>query len=218
MLLWIIIIISLAFAWLGFKKGFFVMFAMLFNLMFAIFISVLSTRALMQLSSGYEKSGYYAAITVFLLFVLIFGVLQFFAYYYILKNREDYFPKIFDKAAATAMGFLCGYIICCLIVLMFCIMPCSRRGKIDWFCTQDNMIKISVPGVRKVCNFLGWYSLHCFEGDSEREIINLLKLSEAPTEGTITLPYLEAVENAVQESTQPESQNSAADTDQLETQ
>lgn len=199
------IIISLLFAWLGFKKGFFVMFATLFNLMFSVFIAVLSTRALMRLSSGYETSGYYAAATLFLMSVLIFGVLQFFACYYVLKNREDYFPKIFDKAGATVLGFLCGYIICCLLVLMVCVMPCSQCGKADWFCTRKNMEKLSIPGIRKVCNFLGWYSLHCFEGDSEREISQLLELSETTDEVGTVFPYIEAVENAVQDPMQSES-------------
>lgn len=198
MLLWIMITVSLLFAWLGFKKGLFVMFATLFNLMFSIFISILSARVLLNLSSGYEHSGYYAAATIFLLFLLLFGVLEFFGYFYILKHRDDYFPVIFDKVAAPVFGFLCGYVICCLVVLLFCIMPCSRSGKMDRFCTYETMARLSTPGIRKVCNFLGWYSLHCFDGNSEREIDYLLELGENdwPDEGQPENPYIEAIEQA----------------------
>ncbi len=178
MLLWVMIIISLLFTWLGIKKGFFVMFATLFNLMFAIFISVLSTQKLMHFSSGYETSGYYAAAMVFLLFILVFGALQVFACFCILQDRDEYFPRILNKVGSAIIGFLCGYIICCLLVLIFCVTPYSTRGQVDWLSTRDNMEKLSVPGVQKVCNFLGWYSLHCFDGNSEKAIDHLLTLGE----------------------------------------
>ena len=92
------------------------------------------------------------------------------------------------------MGFLCGYVICSLIILAVCVMPCSMHGRIDWLCTRDNMQKMSVPGVRKVCNFLGWYSLHCFDGDSEREIDYLLTLEDdAEADQTPESPTLDTI-------------------------
>lgn len=178
MLLWLVILISLSTAWLGYKKGFYVMFATLFNLMFAMFAAVLSTRLLMGLSSGYERSGYYAAATMMLMFVLLFGLLEILAVFYFFQNRDDYFPMLLDKIGSVVFGFLCGYVACSFVILAICIMPCSIHGKVDWLCTRDNMQKLSVPGVRKVCNFLGWYSLHCFDGDSERELGYLLSLEE----------------------------------------
>ena len=178
MLVWIMIIISLLFAWMGFKKGFMLMFAMLFNLMFAVFIAVLSTPKLLTYSSGYEDSGYYAAASVFLMFVLIFGLLQIFSWYYFLRDTDDLFPKLLDKVGAVLTGFICGYVVSSLLVLSVCIMPCSARMKIGWLCTRDSMCELSRPAVRKVCNFLAWYSLHCFRGDSEEAIDKLLALHE----------------------------------------
>jgi len=178
MFLWITIIISVLFAYLGYRKGFFVMFATLFNLMFAIFIAVLSTPKLLSFSPGYESSGYYAAASVFLLFLLVFGVLEFFACFYFLRDCEGCFPVLFDKIGAVIFGFFSGYVICCLIMLAFCIMPCSTTQDVEKFCDRDNLKELSVPGVRKVCNFLAWYSLHCFEGDSEESINYLLMLCD----------------------------------------
>ena len=178
MFLWIMIIISVLTAYLGYKKGLFVMFATLFNLMFAIFIGVLSTPKLMSLSAGYENSGYYAAASVLLLFVLIFGVLQFFACFYFLRDREDLFPKLLDKAGAMIFGFLCGYVVCCVLMLSFCIMPCSNKAQESHIFSREQLEQLSVPGVDKVCNFLAWYSLHCFDGNSEKAIAHLLSLGE----------------------------------------
>lgn len=178
MLFWIIILISLGFAYLGFKKGFFVMFATLFNLMFAVFISVLSTPLVLRMSPGFERHGYYAAGSLILLFILIFGLLQTFAWFYFLRSRDEYFPMLFDKVGAVILGFLCGYVICAVLVMMICILPCSVKGKMNWLCPRDKMKSLSRPGVIRVCNFLAEYSLECFDGDSEESVDHLLELDK----------------------------------------
>ncbi len=185
MFLWLMIIVGAICAVLGYKKGFFVMFATLFNLMFAIFVAVLSTPRLLSMNAGYEHSGYYAGISILLLFALVFGVLQFFAYFYFMRDSEGLFPKLFDKAGAAIVGFLCGYIICGLLFLSFSVMPCSVNADSIHFCRREQFIRISEPPVQKVCDFLGWYSLHCFEGDSKETIDYLLTLAEKkPPENT----------------------------------
>jgi uncharacterized membrane protein required for colicin V production len=187
MLLWLMILVSVLFAYVGHQKGFFVMFATLFNLMFAIFIAVLSTPKLMSFSAGYERSGYYAAMSVFLLCVLVFGVLEFFACLYFLRDCEGLFPKLFDKIGAVIFGFLSGYILCCLVFFVFCVMPCSAERHVEKVCARDRLEELSVPCVRKVCNFLAWYSLHCFEGNSEKAITYLLTLDEKDSSQDNTL-------------------------------
>lgn len=185
MFLWLMIMVGVLFAFLGYKKGFFVMFATLFNLMFAIFVAVLSTPKLLSMNTGYEDSGYYAGASILLLFILIFSVLQFFAYFYFLRDSDDLFPKLFDKAGAVILGFLCGYIICGLVFLTFAVMPCSVRAGASDLCRREQFIRIARPPVQKVCEFLGWYSLHCFEGDTEETIDYLLTLAEEkPLEDT----------------------------------
>lgn len=180
MFLWIIIIVSIVFAWIGYKKGLFVMFATLFNLMFATFIAVLSTPKLLSMSTGYESSGYYAAAGVVLLFILVFGLLQLTAWFYFLRDAEGLFPKLVDKAGAVILGALSGYVICCLLFLTICVMPCSVGNPDDPLAGRSQMQALSVPGVERVCNFLGWYSLHCFEGNSEKAVAHLLALAERP--------------------------------------
>lgn len=190
MLVWLIILVSLMFAFVGFKKGLYVMFTTLFNLMFAVFISVLSVPFLLSFSHGFEHSGYYAAASIFLMFVLIFGLLQTFAWLFFLQHREDYFPMLFDKVGSIILGSLCGYVLCVLLILVFCVTPCSTQGKADWLCPREKMQKLAVPGVAKVCNFLGDYSLHCFDGNSEQEIDYLLTLDESVEEEKDDPPLL----------------------------
>ena len=185
MLAWLIIVVCLIFAFIGLKKGLYVMFATVFNLLFAVFIAVLSTLTLLSYSPEYERHGYYASMGVFLLFCLVFGLLQMFAWFYFLRHRDDYFPKILDHVGGFLIGAVCGYIVSTLLILILCIMPCSIQGKVDWLCARDKMQALSAPGVRKTCDFLAWYSLECFDGESEEAINKLLELTELQEEEPI---------------------------------
>ena len=183
MLACLIVIVSSIFAFVGYKKGFYVMFATLFNLMFAIFISVLSTRFLLNCLQGFEHSGYYAAGSIISIFVLIFGLLQTLAWIFFFRYREDYFPVLFDKVGSVILGFLCGYVLCVLLILALCVTPCSKEGKVNWLCDHEKMQRQGKTGVVKVCKFLAEYSLQCFIGDkAEQEIDFLLKLDKTVEE------------------------------------
>ena len=120
-----------------------------------------------------------------MLFCLIFGLLQMFAWFYFLRHRDDYFPKILDRVGGFLVGGVCGYILSTLLILILCIMPYSVQGKVDWLCSRDKMQALSVPGVRKTCNFLAWYSLECFDGNAERAIEELLHITDPPKEDQI---------------------------------
>lgn len=185
MLPWLTIAICLGTAFIGLKKGLYITFTVLFNLLFAVFISILSTLTLLSYSPEYERHGYYASLAVFLLFCLVFGLLQVFAWFYFLRYHDDYFPQIIDRVGGFLVGGVCGYIIITLLILILCIMPFSAKGKVDWLCTRDKMCAVAVPGVTKACNFLAWYSLECFDGESEKQINKLLGLSESQEEEPI---------------------------------
>lgn len=213
MVVWVVILASLAAAYLGLRKGLLFMFATLFNLMFAIFIAVLSTPLLLTTSPGMETSGYYAAGCVLAMFVLIFGILEGFGWFFFLRDSEDYFPKLLDKVGGVGVGFLCGYTLSCMLLLALCIMPCSR-GQIDRLCTRDNLCKVSVPGVEKACNFLGWYSLHCFDGNVEHAIEHLLTLNDPKEEEVVPVLLPKEMTVPVRSSNPTEAAPAAASSEQ----
>lgn len=184
MIVWILILICLAAVYLGFRRGFFFMFATLFHMMFALFIAVLSAPRMIAMSPGYESNGYYAGACVLGLFLLLFIVLEGFGWFFFLRDREELFPVMLEKAGGVVFGFLCGYVFASTVLISLCIMPCSR-GKMDWLCTRENLQKLCTPGVFRACNFLGWYSLECFDGDVERAVDSLLSLNDPREEEVI---------------------------------
>ena len=180
MLFWLLLIVSGMFAWLGVKKGFYAMFATLFCLMFAVYIGVLATPRIVGLSEGLERDTYYAAGCLFGMTLLIFILLWAVAFFYFLRDRDDYFPKMIEQVGGGLFGFLFGYILTSLLMVMISIMPFSRNESLPGFCRREAVLRFSVPAVVKTCNFIAGYSLECFYGDSEKAVEFFLTLGDEP--------------------------------------
>lgn len=181
MIFWLFILIGGLCAWLGVRKGFYAMFATLFCLMFAVYIGVLAAPKIMAMSEGLEKDPGYAAGCVFGMTLLIFGLLWSVAWFYFLRDIDDYFPKLFDRIGGGALGFLFGYVLVGLCLLLVCILPFSQGDNLPALISRDSMIRLSVPAVAKACNFVAFYSLECFYGNVENTLMFLLSLAETPT-------------------------------------
>ena len=178
MIFWICLIIGGLFAWLGLKKGLYCMVAAVFNLMVGIYVSVLAAPVILSMSPEYSDSGYYAAITIFVLTAFIFAALQTFAWFYFLRDAEDYFPKLIDQLAGIAGGFFLGYFLVGLVFLLITIMPFSR-GSIPSFLPQrEKMQSFASASVVRACNFIGWYSLECFDGQPESAVNYLVDIKD----------------------------------------
>ena len=176
MLFWLLLIVSGAFAWLGVKKGLYKMFATMFCLMFAVYIGVLAAPRIIRLSHGLEQDPYYAAGCVFGISASVFILLWMIAWFFFLRDGEDFFPPMLERIGGGVCGFLFGYILTGMMMLLICIMPFSRTDRLPVFCGRDAMIRFSVPPVVKACNFIGEYSLECFDGNAESIVDFLLSM------------------------------------------
>ena len=177
MLFWLCLVIGILFGWLGLKKGLYVAIAMLFNLMIGVYVSVLATLRILYMNPEYGQSGYYAAMTMFFLSIIIFGVLQLIAWFYFLHDIEEYFPKLIEQLGGAICGFLFGYLLLSMAVLSICIMPFSRQ-KIPLVPQREKMIEFSRSPVIKVCDFIGFYSLEYFDGQPDVVIEALLSIEQ----------------------------------------
>lgn len=177
MIFWLFILVGGLCSWLGVSKGFYAMFATLFCLMFAVYIGVLAAPKIMAMSEGLEKDPGYAAGCVFGMTLLIFGLLWSVARFYFLRDTDDYFPKLFDRIGGGTLGFLFGYLLVGVAVLLICIMPFSQGDSLPAFLGRESMMRFAVPAVVRACNFVAFYSLECFYGDVENTVAFLLSLT-----------------------------------------
>lgn len=174
MLLAGILMVGLVFAWIGIQKGLYAMIATLFCLMFAVYIGVLASPKIIQLSHGAQQGPWYAAGCVLGTTLVVFVLLWIIAFFYFLYKREDYFSERVDKIGGGVCGFFFGYILGGLLLLLACMTPAMEYEHLPQFCRRDTAMRYAVPPVTASCNFIAKYSLECFYGDTEKAVDFLL--------------------------------------------
>ena len=181
MLIWMILLVGVVFAVLGLRLGVFTMFTVVFNLLLAIYLSIMSTPLIVRSTPDLEM-GYYAAFSMLLMAIFLFVLLQGFAWYFFLRGSDVLFPNLFDKLAGASLGFVTGYGVLTIIILTFCIMPISRMDYAGGFLPVQAMDQFSADSASKICNFMAACSLEHLGGAAEETTEYLISLAEEKSE------------------------------------
>ena len=180
MLFWLCLLMGCLFGWLCFKKGLFVAITMLFNLMIGIYVGVLAAPRILNMNPEYGQSSYYAAGTIFFLAIIIFAVLQLIAWFYLLNDTLEYFPKLIDQLGGAFCGFLFGYFLLGLMTFSVCVMPFTKTKMPGYLPKRESMVRFASAPVIRICNFIGAFSLQYFDGQPEAIVDTLLAVTPEP--------------------------------------
>lgn len=173
MIFWCMVFIGLLFGWMGFKKGVFVFWTTLLNLMIAVYVAVMAAPVIIHLNPEYKDTGYYEAACVFLTGGLIFAALQSFAIAVIFPDSENMFPAAVDRAGGAITGFLTGYSMTAFLLLIFCITPLSWQGTLDAVAKRDTLLNLSSKSMVRICGIIESYSLECLDAEPQAIIDRL---------------------------------------------
>lgn len=164
MLYCIAILIGLLMAVFGAKKGFYTMWATVFNILVSIYLGVMLTPFVIGLITKKEVSTYYCAASIAGLALIVFVILQCVLIFIFLQKYKILFPNIMDTYGAGILGFISGYLICAFVIFVISLMPLNRNTFEARFLNSDALLKVGGPPVIKVCDFIGEVSLQCSEG------------------------------------------------------
>jgi len=179
MLFWIYLILCGLAAYVGVRKGLYVLLGTLFNLLVAVYVSVLAGPLVISLNPELGESGYSAAACVFGMGAAIFCVLQLIAYCFFFRNSEEIFPNLLDKIGGGALGFAFGAAALSFLLMLVCMMPFSRTGWFSSICPRDRAAACAGSIVVKSCHFIAEYSLECFEQEPQEAVELLLETGAA---------------------------------------
>jgi len=187
MIFWCMVFIGVLFGWMGFKKGVFVFWTTLLNLMIAVYVAVMAAPVIIQISPEYKDTGYYEAACVFLTGGLLFAALQSFAIAVIFPDSENMFPAAVDKIGGAIAGFLTGYSMTAFLLLVFCIMPFSRQGYLDAVAKRDTILNLSSKSMVRICRIIESYSLEWLDVEPQA-IIDRLSAAGQPKDNRSPTP------------------------------
>lgn len=172
------ILLGGAFAYIGLKKKFFVMWSMLFNLLVSIFLGVMFLPLISRLTPDIGENGYFLSLCMFVLTALFFFTLHIIVKMYVIASNSGVFPVIFDRVGAGILGFLFGYIVCCFVFFVLSVMPIAKHPFITNVFGKEGFGALSSRPVKKMCRFAGSASLQCYPDKSDTVIDWLITVSQ----------------------------------------
>jgi hypothetical protein len=172
------ILIAAVFACVGLKKKFFVMWAMVFNLIISIYLSVMLVHAIGKATPDIGESGYFLASCLIALAALFYAIFHVIVKFYIIGNNVIEFSVLFDRIGAPVLGFLFGYLACCFILFALGIMPIAKHEFITNVLGDKTLASIASPPVKRACAFTGYATLQCYPVKSGEIIDWLMTVSD----------------------------------------
>ena len=173
MIILVAIVVGVVFAVVGIRKGFFSTWAILFNILISIYLSIMITPVLVDRILFLGRTSYHVAGCVVVVGIVFFAILHTIASSFLTETFEVSFPKLFNSAAAAILGFLTGYLLLNFVLFAICITPVSQQPIMKIFCGDDALGSVTMPAVRGACNFVNKVSLQRYE-DGPKKAAELL--------------------------------------------
>lgn len=138
MIFWAGILISLAIAAVASKKGLYESWAILFNVIISVYLSITLSGVLIELLS-LDNSRTASAIVMLAAALVCFGILYGLAYIIFLSQFEVKFPKIIDLAGGGFLGFLAAFLAWSLIIFVILTSPLGKKKPFSSLITASDV-------------------------------------------------------------------------------
>jgi len=129
------IIFGLVFAWFAAGHGFYAMWAVLVNVVIAMYVAIMLTPMAVEIILGEDASPYAHAGFIGGITAVVFVILHTLAITFLTGTFEVSLPKIFNNIGAGLLGFITGMILWGLVCFILLVMPVRK----DYFGAEFNL-------------------------------------------------------------------------------
>ena len=152
MILFLTILTGSVVAVIGMKKGFLPMWAMLFNVLLSIYLSVMLTPTIIGNLDKLADNPYYCLFSMLTVAMLSFVITQML----IARSLRGIFiatlPRIFNGIGAGVLGFMVGYFVSNFILFLICITPLSNQPIVKNYIGKERLSQVVNATMVSVCN------------------------------------------------------------------
>ena len=177
MIFWFTILTGVVFAFIGIKKNFFWMWPVLFNILMAVYLSVMLTPTIVELMKDTSDQQYNNTISLVVIAIMVFAVLQIIVSRFFTNTEELSCPKLFSNIGAGILGFSVGYVLCSFIIYIIC-----STGVLESFCRNNGAALTSAKTIKKVCCFVNGFSLQGHDNVICETVTKFVKPNESPND------------------------------------
>ena len=179
MAFWIGILVGGAFAWFAIKRGFYETWALVFNIVIAIYLAVFLGPVIANIVPAVRDTAYNNALTMLATAIGSFLILHGISYTFLTGQFSISFPKIFDTLGTGFLGFLTGVLVWSFVSLVICITPISQNSFVKEMGFGTQFEQTNVGYICWWCNLVNSaVSSRDNEQTTEEAISGLLKGAE----------------------------------------
>ncbi len=179
MVFWIGILVSGAFAWFAIKRGFYETWALVFNIVIAIYLAVFLGPVIADIVPSAGDTLYGNALTMLATAIGSFLILHGISYTFLTGQFSISFPKVFDTLGTGFLGFLAGFLVWSFVSLLICITPISQNSFVKEIGFGSQFQQTSVSYISRFCNLVNAVvSSQDNERTTQQALSGLLKNAE----------------------------------------
>jgi hypothetical protein len=168
------ILVGGIFAWLAVKLGFYQTWALVFNIIISIYLSLYLLPAIANISAVGDTP-YSNALSILIIAVVSFLIFQGISYTFLTGQFNISFPRVFDTLGSGLLGFLAGYLVWSFLSLLIYITPVSQNTFVKDSGFKDEFQQTSVAYISRFCNLVNVIVSQDKEISVEQIISGLLK-------------------------------------------
>lgn len=128
MIFWLGILMGGLFAWLGFKIGFYQMWATLFNIVIAVYLAVFLGPVILDVIPGVSETAYSMLLAVTSTGLGAFLILQLLSYTFLTGQFNVSIPRLVDIPGSVLLGFLAGFLVWSFAAFLIRLAPISQNA------------------------------------------------------------------------------------------
>jgi len=128
---WIGILIGLGFAFYGFRRGFYDMWVILFNVVISLYLGIFLWPTIIEYFPLLEKTSLHIVMTVLITSAIVFTILQSLASLLLIGQFTVILPKILDTLGAAILGFLTGLLLWGFVSLVITLTPVHENDFVN---------------------------------------------------------------------------------------
>jgi hypothetical protein len=178
MAFWTGILIGGTFAWFAIKLGFYQTWALVFNIIISIYLSLYLQPVIANVPAVGDTP-YSNVLTMVAVALASFLILQGITYTLLIGQFNISFPKVFDTLGSGLLGFLAGYLVWSFLALLIYITPTSQNTFLKEAGFKDEFQQTSVSYISRFCNLVNAIVSQDKESSAEQTINKLLKGAES---------------------------------------
>lgn len=152
MVFWIGILVGIVFVGFAVKIGFYEMWAMLFDIIIAVYLGVFLGPIIADLVPAAGKSLYGDTIgmivTATVSFLILFGI----SYTFFTGQFTIYFPKVLNILVAGFLGFSAGFLVWSFLSFTVCIIPLDEKHTLNKLGFARQSQKASIAYLSRICS------------------------------------------------------------------